>query len=69
MTLILASDILQETTVFFFKDRRNITYIPSCTVAKVNVDAFGDDVLSVPECGDMTEKNQIQESLSRYSLL
>jgi len=37
----------------------------SCTVAKVNVDAFDDDVLSVPECGDMTEKNQIQESLSR----
>ena len=31
----------------------------------MNVDAFADDVLSVPECGDMTEKNQIQESLSR----
>ena len=49
--------------------RYNKHYIPSCTVAKVNLDAFGDDVLSVPECGDMTEKNKIQESLSRFILI
>jgi len=37
----------------------------SCIVATINLEAFGDDVISVPECGDMTEKNKIQESLSR----
>lgn len=37
----------------------------SCTVAVVNVDAFTADVLSVPECNNMREKNIIQNSDSR----
>lgn len=39
--------------------------VKSCTVAKVDLDALDDDALTIPECGDMVEKNLIQESYSR----
>jgi len=39
--------------------------VKSCTVAKVDLDALDDDVVTIPECGDMVEKNLIQESYSR----
>merc|ERR1719464_1549408 len=37
----------------------------SCTVADVNLKAFDDDVLSVPGCKDMKQKNVIEEGLDR----
>merc|ERR1740131_792534 len=39
--------------------------VKSCTVAKVNLAAFTDGELSVPECGNMVIKNQIQDGYSR----
>jgi len=39
--------------------------ILSCTVAEVDLKAFDDDVLSVPGCDNMKQKNVIQEDLSR----
>jgi len=39
--------------------------ILSCTVAKVDLKAFDDEVLSVPGCKDMKEKNVIQDSITR----
>ena len=44
-------------------------YYFSCTVAKVDLDALDDDVITIPECGDLVEKNLIQESYSRCILL
>ena len=41
----------------------------SCTAAVVNLKVFDDDVLSVPGCKDMKEKNVIEEGLTRYQLM
>ena len=38
----------------------------SCTVAEVNLAAFDDEVLVLPDGAQLTKKNDIQEPLSRY---